>query len=163
MNNLQSAIIDTIKILTEENNKNLKFDYTKKGKIVAISSDKKTCTVFIDGENSECEVRNGLIADIGDEVQVQILMNNYSAKVVDSKIGALGSGGIVNPSTSTTYIHTQVSSSDIWNVLHNLAKYPSVTIVDSAGSVVIGEIIYVSENEIRLEFQGGFSGNAYLN
>lgn len=64
---------------------------------------------------------------------------------------------------STTYVHNQLSTSNEWIIQHNLLKFPSITVVDSAGSVVIGDITYTSENEIRLNFQGAFSGKAYLN
>lgn len=62
-----------------------------------------------------------------------------------------------------TYIHTQNVASDIWTIVHNLEKYPSVTVVDSAGSVVIGDVLYSDNNTIVLAFQGAFSGIAYLN
>jgi len=63
----------------------------------------------------------------------------------------------------TTYVHVQSVASDTWAITHNLDKYPSVTIVDSAGSVVMGECQYVSRNELVLVFSGAFSGKAYLN
>ena len=62
-----------------------------------------------------------------------------------------------------TYIHTQSTASAEWRIQHNLDKYPSVTVVDSAGSVVIGDCQYISRNEVVLTFSGGFSGKAYLN
>lgn len=62
-----------------------------------------------------------------------------------------------------TYVHTQNVASDIWTIVHNLDRYPSVTVVDSAGSVVIGDVLYSDNNTIVLGFQGAFSGNAYLN
>lgn len=66
-------------------------------------------------------------------------------------------------SGSSTYIHTQDSASNIWVITHNLNKYPSVTIVDSAGSVVIGEVVYNDSNKVTVSFIGAFSGKAYLN
>lgn len=62
-----------------------------------------------------------------------------------------------------TFIYTQGVPSTQWIVRHTLNKYPSVTVVDSAGSVVIGEIQYLSTSEIRLSFEHPFSGKAYLN
>lgn len=63
----------------------------------------------------------------------------------------------------STYIHQQMVASTAWVITHNLDKYPSVTVVDSAGSVVIGEVQYISRNQIIVTFQGAFSGTAYLN
>lgn len=53
--------------------------------------------------------------------------------------------------------------SDTWVLNHNLGKFPSVTIVDSAGSMVIGEVIYVNENTCIVKMSNSFSGIAYLN
>ena len=51
----------------------------------------------------------------------------------------------------------------VWDITHNLDKYPSVTIVDSAGSVVIGDITYTSKSTLTVTFSAAFSGKAYLN
>lgn len=61
------------------------------------------------------------------------------------------------------YVFEQMVPSDVWTIMHNLNKSPSVTIVDSAGSIVIGDVRYVSLNEIEVTFNGAFSGKAYLN
>lgn len=63
----------------------------------------------------------------------------------------------------TTHIHSQITASATWTIVHNLNKYPSTTVVDSADTVVIGQIEYVSLNELKIIFSGGFSGKAYLN
>lgn len=62
-----------------------------------------------------------------------------------------------------TYVYDQIASSKIWNVVHNLNKYPSVTVVESTGAISFGEIDYISLNEIRITFSANFSGKAYLN
>jgi hypothetical protein len=61
-----------------------------------------------------------------------------------------------------SYVHDQLSSSAVWIVMHNLNKYPNVTILDSAGTLVIGEIEYISKNSLILRFAAEFSGKAYL-
>lgn len=63
----------------------------------------------------------------------------------------------------TTYVHEQSLPLALWTIEHNLGRFPSVTIVDSANDVVIGEIHYLSENAVELLFSGAFSGKAYLN
>ena len=74
-------------------------------------------------------------------------------------------GTLISPNTITDkeFIHVQSVSSDEWVINHNMNKYPSVTVQDSAGSIVIGEITYNNKNTITLTFSGAFSGNAYLN
>ena len=46
---------------------------------------------------------------------------------------------------------------------HNLNKYPSITVVDSAGSCVVGEVDYKDMNTLTVTFSGAFSGKAFLN
>lgn len=65
--------------------------------------------------------------------------------------------------TPTNYIHLQDVPSDTWVIEHNLGKYPSVNIVDSANDDVIGEINYNNINQITLTFTASFSGKAFLN
>jgi len=60
------------------------------------------------------------------------------------------------------HTHTQVTPSATWTVTHDLGGKPSVTVVDSADSVVVGEVTYVDNETVRIEFSGAFSGYAYL-
>ena len=64
---------------------------------------------------------------------------------------------------SKTFVFEQAIPSDVWYIEHNLNKYPSVSIVDSAGSVVMGDVLYVDKNKVVLTFIGQFNGKAYLN
>ena len=73
------------------------------------------------------------------------------------------SGGIGVGSPHSTYTHTQASPSSVWVVTHNLNCFPSVTVVDSAGSVVFGEVEYISASVVRITFAAAFGGKAYLN
>lgn len=61
------------------------------------------------------------------------------------------------------YTHRQMQAESVWTVSHHLGKYPSVTVADSAGSAVIGDILYLDENTVQLTFSAAFSGTAYLN
>lgn len=67
------------------------------------------------------------------------------------------------PGGDKHYVHKQETSSDTWEVTHGLGKEPAVTIVDSAGTEVIGEVEYVSLNKCILRFQAPFSGKAIFN
>lgn len=58
---------------------------------------------------------------------------------------------------------SQTVVSDKWLVKHDLNKYPSVTIVDSGGNQVFGEVEYIDENNLKISFSSPFSGKAYLN
>ncbi len=62
-----------------------------------------------------------------------------------------------------TYIHEQAMASAVWEINHNLNRYPSITVVDSAGDVVSCDPKYIDENNVRIEFSAEFGGKAYLN
>lgn len=66
------------------------------------------------------------------------------------------------PGTSLRHVHTQASASDIWTINHSLGGYPSVTVVDSASTTVMGEVSYISTSQVVVEFTAPFSGYAYL-
>lgn len=61
------------------------------------------------------------------------------------------------------FVYTQRTPSDRWVVNHGLDKYPSVTVVDSAESIVVGNCEYIDKNIVILTFNGSFSGKAYFN
>lgn len=64
---------------------------------------------------------------------------------------------------SATTIFNQDTPATTWNVIHGLNKFPSVTVVDSSGNVVIGEVLYSGVNSLTITFESSFSGKAYLN
>lgn len=79
------------------------------------------------------------------------------AKAVKAKIGK---GGDKN------YVHNQSAPAKVWEITHNLGKIPSITVIDSFDRVVIGDVMYDSENplnKLTIEFSGSFSGKATLN
>ena len=67
-----------------------------------------------------------------------------------------------------TYTHNQSSTSNTWVVNHNLYRFPSVTVVDSADTIVQGTVVYNSNKQLTITFFSGssalaFQGKAYLN
>lgn len=61
------------------------------------------------------------------------------------------------------HIHNQPSASAEWTITHNLGKFPSVSVVDSSGAEVIGEVEYLTDTQLKVKFSAAFSGKAYLN
>jgi hypothetical protein len=70
---------------------------------------------------------------------------------------------VLNTLSDVFYSFDQLTPSDNWTITHGLNKFPSVTIVDSSGNIVIGDVRYISYNELEVSFSAGFSGKAYLN
>lgn len=62
-----------------------------------------------------------------------------------------------------TYTQCFESASSIWTVTHNLGSFPSVTVVDSANTVVVGNVDYISSQQLRITFNASFSGCVFLN
>ena len=63
---------------------------------------------------------------------------------------------------SVRHVHTQGAVATTWTINHALGGYPSVSIVDSAKTVVIGEVTYISTTQVVVNFTSAFSGYAYL-
>jgi hypothetical protein len=61
------------------------------------------------------------------------------------------------------YVHVQDTASASWVITHNLGKYPSVTIVDSAGDEVEASVEHNSINSLTITFAAENSGKAYCN
>jgi len=62
-----------------------------------------------------------------------------------------------------TFIFNQAVASTQWDIQHNLGKFPSVSVINNNNVVINGEIKYIDNNNIQLNFSAGFSGKAYLN
>lgn len=112
--------------------------------------------IYQQGEPRQIEVVIGdkypsFLADIKDQ-------NRKISQL--STVESVGSGPV---GTNQTYIYDQIASSDTWIINHNLSSLPSVTVVDSAGSVVVGDVSYTDGNQIIITFTSAFSGKAYLN
>lgn len=71
--------------------------------------------------------------------------------------GSLSGGG------DKSYEFNQLSPKKIWNIPHGLNKRPSVTIVDSGGTEVKGDVKYDDNNNATISFTAAFAGIAYLN
>ena len=67
------------------------------------------------------------------------------------------------PVSDKNFVYVQGTSSAVWVVNHNLNKYCSVSVVDTAGTEVIGTVDYNSLNTITITFSAPFSGEAYFN
>ena len=71
-----------------------------------------------------------------------------------------GSWDVVIPET---YVHEQGVASAEWTINHNLNKFPSVSVVDSAGNEIIADVKYDSMNTCIIRMTGASKGKAFLN
>ena len=87
-----------------------------------------------------------------------------SSTVVTEKGNSVTVTGVIGGVTlDANFVFTQTSPSATWVVTHNLNKYCSVTVVDSADNIVFGDVLYNSLNQVTLTFAGAFSGKAFFN
>lgn len=99
-----------------------------------------------------------------DPTYVEVL-EHMTVVEVSNSMGPQGLQGIQGTQgikQTVAYVHTQSSAATTWNIVHNLGFHPNVTVLDSAGTTVEGDLEYVSLNEINVRFAQGFSGKAYL-
>jgi len=62
-----------------------------------------------------------------------------------------------------TFVFEQGVSASQWNIQHNMGKFPSVSVVDTANEVYWGNVTYIDSNNLKINFSASFSGKAYLN
>lgn len=124
----------------------------------------------------ECKIDCSLVPE--DEIETAILEDNDLNAGLDNYViisrtytgiendlikTTIDNNNFTIEAKSKTYIFEQAIPSATWNITHNLGKYPSVTVVDSAGEAVIITPTYIDENSLTLDFGAEFSGKAYLN
>ncbi len=85
--------------------------------------------------------------------------SNPNLKTKTTNIDALSK--IIN--LKSTFVFSQGVPSAIWTVVHDLNKFPSVTVVNSHNEEVIGDLKYDKTNQLTLTFSAPFSGQAYIN
>lgn len=69
----------------------------------------------------------------------------------------------INDGDLTGYKYVQTTPSKVWNIKHNMDKFPSVTIVSVSGHEVTADVIYISNKEIEIRFSFEYMGEVYLN
>lgn len=107
-------------------------------------------------------LNNILISIQNDIIEGEGLSQGDFAAFIIGLIAAQGGGG-GGGGSDKYFLFTQSSPSTTWSINHNLAKNPSVTVVDSAFTWCIGDIDYIDTNNLTVSFSAAFAGYAYLN
>lgn len=112
---------------------------------------------------------------------MSIVLSDDGDMIVIADIGAQGPPGPLGPPGPTgppgpqgipgvggggaggTFTFQQSTPSTSWRIVHNMGKFPSVTVVDSAGNVYLAQVAYTDNTTLTLEFNTPLSGTAYLN
>jgi hypothetical protein len=59
-------------------------------------------------------------------------------------------------------VYSIPSPANVWEIQHDLGYNPNATCIDTAGTVIEGDISYPNENLMVISFIGAVSGKAYL-
>jgi hypothetical protein len=65
------------------------------------------------------------------------------------------------PGEGASYVHDQAVPAAVWTIVHGLSYIPNMTVVDSAGSQIEGDVVY-GPGEITFTASAAFAGKAYL-
>lgn len=99
----------------------------------------------------------------GREIEMQVSATHLQWRHVgDPAWNDLVSLATIANESDWMHVHTQETPAATWTISHGLAGYPNVTIVDSADRVVEGDVTYVSDDVVSIEFSAPFGGKAFL-
>jgi hypothetical protein len=100
-------------------------------------------------------------------VSTEILTNKYTTDdylyFLIGKVSETRALSLLWGDKDKHYTHEQSIPASTWTVTHNLGKKPAVSVTDSAGTAVHGEINYIDLNQVELVFNAAFSGVAVFN
>lgn len=103
---------------------------------------------------------NGTLRLVKKESNIKLTHNtNTISFKVTGKRGLPGEKGA---DADKNFVATLSGQTDVV-ITHNLAKYPSVTVFDSAGDEIEGDYQHLDTARTRLTFSAGFSGKAIFN
>lgn len=97
--------------------------------------------------------------------KVRTVVVSGAKKKTVVKVANVGPAGPAGPAGvgGGNYTHIQSAPSATWTVVHNLGYHPGgVSVIDSAGTKVYGDVTHTSVNQLVINFSAGFSGKAYL-
>lgn len=117
-----------------------------------------TFTIHLDGLG-DIVVDDSVVVGKWDGSGKILLYNTPSLVGPAGPAGPAGSGS----GSDVTYTHIQASAASVWTIAHGLGRHPSVTVVDSSGRSVYGDVNYTDSNTLVVSFSAAFAGNAYLN
>lgn len=99
-------------------------------------------------------------------------VEDYNEDILLLSVDVLSSNGTITDSDVAVISHqivedkhhkTALMNGDIWQIEHNLNKYPSITVVDTANNVIYGEVNYNDFNNVTITFTSSVTGYAYFN
>ena len=75
-------------------------------------------------------------------------------------VGPGGGGSVTDPTQPGYYLHFQPAA-QTWIIPHMLGRYPNITLVDSLGREIEGDVTYLDPNTARADFAQAVGGSAF--
>ena len=133
--------------------------------ITAQISDAQPLNVTL-GKAAEIDVGQAVTYIESGRAELQPLVNaaeTSAQNASDSATAALGYAERAEAAANQHFVYEQGVASDTWVIEHNLGKYPSVSLVDSAGTQFDADVEYNDENTCTVRMNGATTGKAFLN
>jgi hypothetical protein len=105
------------------------------------------------------EVTLDVVGEVGPR-GIQGIQGEQGVQGIQGEIGPVGPEGPAGTS-SGFYRHNQPVAATQWNFVHDLNYPPSITVVDSAGTQFFGDVTYVDDFTIQIDFAFPFAGYAF--
>lgn len=105
----------------------------------------------------------GIPGDEGLSAYEVAVLNGFTGteqEWLDSLVGPEGPSG--SEGSDKTYLQSFTVTDNIL-VQHNLGKQPAVSVFDSTGDEVVGEVEYIDNAQVRVRFAAPFSGQVTCN
>lgn len=111
-----------------------------------------------------------ITGNISNQTDLQAALNSKQNNITLTTTGSEGPATLVGSTLNipdysevSTFIYVQAVPSVLWTIEHNLNKFPSVSVVNINNVLMYGQVTYIDENNLTIEFSAGFSGKAYMN
>lgn len=126
---------------------------------------------FLDGfasvPNVPCALQDILVATAPPDLDMAVTAAaqaaaSAAAAAQSAADAAASAGGGVSPG-GASYTHAQAAPAAVWTVPHNLGRYPSITVTDHLGAVVVPDVLYVSSAIVQVTHGSAIAGFAYCN
>lgn len=130
--------------------------------VEVLAGDGAAIVLDVEGKN-DVEVEIASLVSIETLTEVSTLEITFPGPIVVNQGDQIAGIGVSD--VSETYI--QAVPADTWTIAHSLPYAPNVTVIDSSGRKVEGDVSYPDNSTVVIHFTSagvpaGFAGKAYL-
>lgn len=147
----------------KENRTLLNVDIASSCNVSTNIEEKKKIDVVI-GDAAKMDVQkavNYIESGKAELTPLTVRAENAAQSAAESAAAALSAAESII--SDKAFVFEQGIASNMWVIEHNLNKYPSVSVVDSANNIITPEVEYIDLNNIVVRMNGATTGKAFLN